>query len=64
MNLAQVRDGLSNTLAFSEKPIGSGADGNYDPVPCLGRVQAVLPLQEIGLPIVGSTLVLIFHKPI
>jgi len=29
--LGEVRDGLSNTLAFSEKPIGSGPDGVYSP---------------------------------
>lgn len=29
--LAEFRDGLSNTLAFSEKPIGSGDGGTYSP---------------------------------
>ena len=29
--LASISDGLSSTLAFSEKPIGSGATGSYDP---------------------------------
>ncbi len=29
--LSEFRDGLSNTLAFSEKPIGSGKGGTYDP---------------------------------
>jgi prepilin-type N-terminal cleavage/methylation domain-containing protein/prepilin-type processing-associated H-X9-DG protein len=28
---AEIRDGLSSTLAFSEKPIGSQAGGSYDP---------------------------------
>ena len=27
----RTQDGLSNTLAFSEKPIGSGAGGKYSP---------------------------------
>jgi prepilin-type N-terminal cleavage/methylation domain-containing protein/prepilin-type processing-associated H-X9-DG protein len=31
LNLAAIRDGLSSTLAFSEKPIGSGASGGVDP---------------------------------
>jgi len=29
--LSSFRDGLSNTLAFSEKPVGSGAGGTYHP---------------------------------
>lgn len=29
--VATFKDGLSNTLAFSEKPIGSGASGEYSP---------------------------------
>jgi hypothetical protein len=29
--LSEFRDGLSNTLAFSEKPIGSGAGGTFAP---------------------------------
>lgn len=29
--VAQIRDGLSNTLAFSEKPIGPGPGGAYSP---------------------------------
>lgn len=29
--LSEFRDGLSNTLAFSEKPIGSGSGGLYSP---------------------------------
>lgn len=29
--LAAFKDGLSNTLAFSEKPIGSGESGGYSP---------------------------------
>jgi len=31
LSLAEFRDGLSNTLAFSEKPIGSGAAEAYHP---------------------------------
>ena len=31
LNLAAFRDGLSNTLAFSEKSIGSGVGAPYDP---------------------------------
>ena len=31
MSLSEVRDGLSNTLAFSEKPIGSGQTATYSP---------------------------------
>jgi prepilin-type N-terminal cleavage/methylation domain-containing protein len=31
VSLAGIRDGLSNTLAFSEKPIGSGDGRSYDP---------------------------------
>jgi prepilin-type N-terminal cleavage/methylation domain-containing protein/prepilin-type processing-associated H-X9-DG protein len=31
VNLAEIRDGLSNSLAFSEKPVGSGDRGWYDP---------------------------------
>ncbi len=31
VSLAQIRDGLSNTLAFSEKPVGSGPSAIYDP---------------------------------
>lgn len=30
VNLAAIQDGLSGTLAFSEKPIGSGIEGAYD----------------------------------
>jgi len=29
--LSSFRDGLSNTLAFSEKPVGSGINGSYQP---------------------------------
>ena len=29
--LSEVRDGLTHTLAFSEKPIGTGAKGSYHP---------------------------------
>jgi prepilin-type N-terminal cleavage/methylation domain-containing protein/prepilin-type processing-associated H-X9-DG protein len=31
LSLGEFRDGLSNTLAFSEKPIGSGPGGVYHP---------------------------------
>jgi prepilin-type N-terminal cleavage/methylation domain-containing protein/prepilin-type processing-associated H-X9-DG protein len=31
MPLAEIRDGLANTLAFSEKIIGTGPDGTYHP---------------------------------
>jgi prepilin-type N-terminal cleavage/methylation domain-containing protein/prepilin-type processing-associated H-X9-DG protein len=31
VSLAEIRDGLSSTLAYSEKPIGSQAGGSYDP---------------------------------
>jgi prepilin-type processing-associated H-X9-DG protein len=31
LRLSWFRDGLSNTLAFSEKPVGSGMTGSYDP---------------------------------
>ena len=31
ISLAEIQDGLSTTLAFSEKPVGSGVVGRYDP---------------------------------
>ena len=31
LRLSEISDGLSNTLAFSEKPIGSGVTGTYSP---------------------------------
>lgn len=31
LSLSSFRDGLSNTLAFSEKPVGSGTGGTYHP---------------------------------
>ena len=31
ISFAEIRDGTANTLAFAEKPIGSGAKGTYSP---------------------------------
>lgn len=51
LSLSSFRDGMSNTLAFSEKPIGSGASGPY--VPFRDWFKIDLPLltsdQWIGL---------------